>query len=119
MKLSGNSFIWNEKAGKSKNGQIDYGVIAQEVEKDFPELVVTDKNGIKKVRYEGLTPVLIEAIKELVGRVTAIESGVPNAPRTPQQMPQYPPYPYPYYPYPPQGQQPPYPYPQPPQEPQQ
>jgi hypothetical protein len=112
-KLSGNSFIWNEKAGKGKEGQIDYGVIAQEVEKDFPELVVTDKNGVKKVRYEGLTPVMIEAIKDLIGRVEAIEGGRPNGPKPGAQM-QIPPYPYPYPPYP-------YPYPpqQPPQEPQQ
>ena len=111
-KLSGNSFIWNEKAGKGKQGQIDYGVIAQEVEKDFPELVVEDKNGVKKVRYEGLTPVMIEAIKDLIGRVEAIEQGNPNGPKAGRQM-QMPPYPYPYPPYP-------YPYPpqQPPQDPQ-
>ena len=111
--LSGNMFVWNEKAGKTKQGQIDYGVIAQEVEKEFPELVVEDKNGVKKVRYEGLTPVMIEAIKDLIGRVEAIEMGSPNAPRNPTQM-QMPQYPYPYPPYP-------YPYPpqQPPQEPQQ
>jgi len=111
--LSGNMFVWNEKAGKNKEGQIDYGVIAQEVEKEFPELVVEDKNGVKKVRYEGLTPVMIEAIKDLIGRVEAIEMGSPNAPRNPTQM-QMPQYPYPYPPYP-------YPYPpqQPPQEPQQ
>jgi len=112
-KLSGNSFVWNEKAGKGKEGQIDYGVIAQEVAKDFPELVVEDKNGVKKVRYEGLTPVMIEAIKDLIGRVEAIEGGRPNGPKPGAQM-QIPPYPYPYPPYP-------YPYPpqQPPQEPQQ
>ena len=111
--LSGNMFVWNEKAGKNKEGQIDYGVIAQEVEKEFPELVVEDKNGVKKVRYEGLTPVMIEAIKDLIGRVEAIEMGSPNAPKNPMQM-QMPQYPYPYPPYP-------YPYPpqQPPQEPQQ
>ena len=64
-RLRGVHFIWNENAGESKNGQKDIGVIAQDVEKDFPELVYTDKNGVKKVRYEGLIPVLIEAIKDL------------------------------------------------------
>ncbi|WP_163832756.1 tail fiber domain-containing protein [Spartinivicinus ruber] len=51
----------------------DIGVIAQDVEKVFPELVhnikVTDKNGaeiiLKKVNYAGLVGVLIEAVKEL------------------------------------------------------
>ncbi|MCX4025185.1 tail fiber domain-containing protein [Endozoicomonas sp. SM1973] len=51
----------------------DIGVIAQDVEKVFPELVhdtkVTDKNGaevtLKQVNYAGLVGVLIEAVKEL------------------------------------------------------
>ena len=64
-RLRGVHFIWNENAGEGKNGQKDIGVIAQDVEKDFPELVYTDKHGVKKVRYEGLIPVLIEAIKDL------------------------------------------------------
>jgi hypothetical protein len=40
------------------------GFIAQEVEKVFPELVVTDKNGYKAVDYPKITPVLVEAIKD-------------------------------------------------------
>ncbi|WP_353718121.1 tail fiber domain-containing protein [Dyadobacter sp. 676] len=41
------------------------GLIAQETEKYFPELVVTAKDGYKAVNYIGLIPHLIEAIKEL------------------------------------------------------
>ncbi|MDX2304200.1 MAG: tail fiber domain-containing protein [Microscillaceae bacterium] len=40
------------------------GLIAQEVEKVFPELVVEDAEGYKAVNYDGLIPVLIEALKE-------------------------------------------------------
>lgn len=40
------------------------GFAAQEVEKLFPELVITDRNGYKSVDYGRLTPVLVEAIKE-------------------------------------------------------
>lgn len=40
------------------------GVIAQDVEKVLPELVITDKDGLKSVDYIKLIPVLIEAIKE-------------------------------------------------------
>ena len=39
-------------------------MIAQEVEKVFPELVKTDADGYKAVSYEKFTPILIEAIKE-------------------------------------------------------
>ena len=40
------------------------GFSAQEVEKIFPELVITDANGYKAVDYGKLSPVLVEAIKE-------------------------------------------------------
>lgn len=40
------------------------GVIAQEVEKVFPELVDTDEEGYKTVDYAKFTPILIEAIKD-------------------------------------------------------
>jgi hypothetical protein len=48
-------------------GQIEYGVIAQEVERVFPELVITsdDKMGTKNVNYLGLIAPMIEATKEL------------------------------------------------------
>jgi len=49
------------------------GVIAQEVEKVFPELVTTDEQGRKKVEYEGLIAPLIEAVKELDERVRSLE----------------------------------------------
>jgi hypothetical protein len=39
------------------------GVLAQDIEKVFPELVV-EHNGIKSVNYQGLVPVLINSIKE-------------------------------------------------------
>lgn len=47
----------------SKKPQI--GFIAQEVEIIFPEMVLTDEKGYKSVDYARLTPVLVEAIKEL------------------------------------------------------
>ena len=57
------------------------GVIAQEVEAQFPEIVLTQENGIKTVRYDRLVAPLIEAIKEqqalitdLTTRLTALEN---------------------------------------------
>ena len=40
------------------------GFSAQEVEKIFPEVVLTDNRGYKSIDYAKLTPVAIEAIKE-------------------------------------------------------
>ena len=40
------------------------GVIAQEVEREFPEIVKTNNDGYKSIDYAKLTPILIEAVKE-------------------------------------------------------
>lgn len=63
-KISGVSFNWNDKQSVYQVGEKDYGVIAQEIEEVLPELVTTRDNGYKAVRYEKITPLLIEAIKE-------------------------------------------------------
>jgi hypothetical protein len=44
--------------------QKQIGVIAQQLEKVLPSLVVTDEKGYKSVSYAGLSPVLLQAIKE-------------------------------------------------------
>ena len=49
------------KKDESKKQKI--GVLAQDIEKVFPELV-SESNGIKSVNYQGLVPVLINALKE-------------------------------------------------------
>ena len=51
------------------------GVIAQEVEKILPEIVLTadDEMGTKSVDYSRLTAVLIEAVKDLSARVKELE----------------------------------------------
>lgn len=65
-KLNGMYYQWNEKmteiSGVSGNS---YGVIAQEVQKEFPEMVELQENGYLAVDYKQLVPVMIEAIKEL------------------------------------------------------
>lgn len=58
-KLSGYTFNWKD------NKKEAIGIIAQEVENVFPQMVVTGNDGIKRVSYDSLIPVLLEAIKEL------------------------------------------------------
>ena len=50
------------------------GVIAQDVEKVFPELV-RGEEGSKVLQYSGLIGALIESVKELSAKVDALESG--------------------------------------------
>lgn len=66
-KLRGVSFEWNDKAESvgARAGQKQIGVVAQEVETVFPELVASTTEGYKSVDYTKLTAVLIEAVKEL------------------------------------------------------
>ena len=60
--VRGVNFRWkNDKA----DTDLHTGVIAQEVEKTFPELVYTDAEGVKTVAYEEFTGILVEAIKDL------------------------------------------------------
>ena len=67
MKLRGVTFDWNHNAFTDKQfpeGK-HIGLIAQEVEDVFPELVSKDSNGYESVAYAKLVPVLIEAVKTL------------------------------------------------------
>ena len=77
--ISGYTFTWKSGSNASKNhtvldGAQDLGVIAQEVEAlGLTGLTTTRENGIKAVRYEKLIPVLIQAVKELSAKVSALE----------------------------------------------
>jgi len=49
------------------------GVIAQDVEKVFPELV-HGSEGSKSLQYSGLIGALVESVKELSEKVNALEA---------------------------------------------
>ncbi|MEP0986388.1 tail fiber domain-containing protein, partial [Ekhidna sp.] len=73
--MRGVSYDWKkESAQYQSDSSAQIGVIAQEIEEIYPQLVTTHSNGIKTVNYQGLVPVLIEAIKEqqkLIDRLIA------------------------------------------------
>lgn len=54
----------NEFPDKFFSEEKQIGFIAQDIEKIFPDLVKTDKDGFKAVDYTRLSPILVEAIKE-------------------------------------------------------
>ncbi|MBQ4804532.1 tail fiber domain-containing protein [Aquimarina sp. MMG015] len=64
-----NGVSYNYKNNQFKNRKFNtgrtYGFIAQELKKTFPELVMEDKEGYLAVNYTGLTPIIVEAVKEL------------------------------------------------------
>jgi hypothetical protein len=73
--VHGVTWVWDEQAGPLGKipGSSDAGVIAQEVEAMFPELVVTTPEGHKRVNYTGLVGIVIEAVKELKAKNDALE----------------------------------------------
>ncbi len=73
-KLRGVSYDWRRDEFPDKNFSegLQIGVIAQEVEKIYPELVVTGADGYKTVSYEKLSPILLEAVKQLNEKVETL-----------------------------------------------
>jgi hypothetical protein len=61
QKINGVSYKWKDT--EQMGTQTEIGVIAQDVEKVYPELV-GENEGYKTTNYIGLIPVLIEAVKE-------------------------------------------------------
>jgi hypothetical protein len=53
----------------TKDGKRHLGLIAQEVEAHFPELVEINGDGVRSLNYMGFTAVLLEAIKELQSKM--------------------------------------------------
>jgi len=73
LQLRGVEYDYIDKAKYGDGHQV--GVIAQEVEKVYPEVVKTDsKTGLKAVAYDHLVAPLIEAVKTIFNRITGIES---------------------------------------------
>ena len=69
LRLRGVRYAWRteEFPARNFNSRDQLGVIAQEVEEEFPELVDTAADGYKGVNYPALVAPLIESTKELYG----------------------------------------------------
>jgi FtsZ-binding cell division protein ZapB len=77
LSLRGVNYDWRiqEFPEQAFTTQRQTGFIAQELEQFYPEMVTTDAKGFKSVDYARLTPVLVEAIKELNEKILALEKG--------------------------------------------
>jgi hypothetical protein len=74
--ISGVSYERLYNSGGPDVGKRYIGVLAQEVEAAFPELVAFDQaNDIKSVAYGNITAVLIECIKELKQEINSMKRG--------------------------------------------
>ena len=68
-----NPVYYNFKA--DSNETVRLGLMAQEVEKIYPECVQCDPTGNLGIVYQDMIPVLLAAIKELTARVATLEKG--------------------------------------------
>lgn len=71
LELRGVNFKWRAQ----EEGDDRFGFIAQEIEPLFPELVMEDTRGYKMVNIQGITPVIVESIKELNLKVDDLIAG--------------------------------------------
>ncbi len=67
LNLQGVSFNWKE------GGEYSIGLIAQDVENIFPEVVSIDEEDLKSIEYGKLIAPLIEAIKEQQTKIQKLE----------------------------------------------
>lgn len=72
LQLEGITFDWK------KDGEDGIGLIAQDLEQVFPELVHTDDDGLKSVGYANLVAPLIEAIKEQQKQIEELKNKIKN-----------------------------------------
>ena len=72
LKLKGVSFNWKNMEENTDINKLEYGLIAQDVEKVIPELV-SGREGKKNVNYIGTIPFLIETIKQQQAQISKLK----------------------------------------------
>jgi hypothetical protein len=78
VQLNGVMYSWRREEFPEKNFEsgTQIGLIAQDVEKIFPQLVKTNDDGYKAVAYDKLSAVLLEGIKEQQKIITDQQSAI-------------------------------------------
>ena len=71
--IKGYTFDWNDKTEREGS---DVGVIAQDVQKVFPNIVKEREDGYLAVDYIKLIPVLIEEVKRLNSEITELKEKI-------------------------------------------
>ena len=83
--IGSKTFDWTDEYIASKGGEdgyfvqkSDFGVVAQDVQKVFPQAVRTREDGTLAVDYEKLATLSFGAIKSLLARIEQIEAQMPR-----------------------------------------
>jgi hypothetical protein len=70
--INGYEYDWNEEVQKDLRGH-DIGVSAQEIQRVLPDIVKEKRNGYLGVRYDRITPLLIESNKALLNEINQVK----------------------------------------------
>ena len=81
LSLRGVSYDWriDEFPNRRFSPGSNIGLIAQEVQQLFPELVSTNREGFLSVSYSGFSPIIIEAMKEQQKLIEDLQSELKEA----------------------------------------
>ncbi len=76
--VHGVSFTWKQEGNENRGfpGGKHLGVVAQDIQKVFPEVVQDSPEGEKAVAYSELIPILIEAMKEQQNLIDAQQKDI-------------------------------------------
>lgn len=80
MCLNGKTYTLKDANQKSTKDDVKYGLIAQEVKEIIPELVKETMDSVSylSINYDGLIPILIEAIKEQQNSIDNLKRELDN-----------------------------------------
>jgi hypothetical protein len=73
LQLNGYRYKWKDPLMDSST---QIGLIAQEVQKQFPELVKENANGELSVNYSGMIPVMLNAMKEMEKQIQELQARI-------------------------------------------
>ncbi|MBL7738110.1 MAG: tail fiber domain-containing protein [Chitinophagaceae bacterium] len=83
IKITGYTYRWIDE---SKDHDLQTGVLAQEIQKVYPHLVKENRDGELSVNYSGLTPILLEGIKEQQFQIEKLKKEVSELKQLVQQL---------------------------------
>jgi|21_taG_2_1085346.scaffolds.fasta_scaffold00254_2 hypothetical protein len=76
--LNGVEFKWNDKQKIYPVGTKDVGIIAQDLQKIYPELVTESSTGYLGVKHDRLVALLVEAVKAQSSEIELLKSRITN-----------------------------------------
>lgn len=74
--LSVYKYRYNEKYSEENQNALEIGVMAQEIDQAFPELIKRDEQNLMHVNYSKLAALAVGAINELTERVRVLEDEI-------------------------------------------